>query len=232
MSFIHYHIKAFNTIRKGLGQMEEKKTSKQSLVSLKDKVKQKLRDEIILNNLKPGNRIVETEVAKKFGISQVPVREALRGLEEEGLIRTVKYKGAFVTEIDKVEMYHIFSMRAEIETNALEIILPNLRKRDIGELYDIVDRMKFGKPEYLLQSDLDMEFHRTIIQWSKIDVYTRIWSMLTGHIRRYITALNPKVQILPEEVYKYHLDLVKLMEKGDVEEVQEAFREHIMKMVK
>lgn len=217
--------------RKGLWQMEEYESRKQSLVSLKDKVKKKLRDDIILNLLKPGDRIVETEIAKKFGISQVPVREALRGLEEEGLIRTVKYKGAFVTEIDHVEMYHIFSMRAEIETNALKIILPNLRKRDIGELYDIVDRMKFGRPEYLFQSDLDMEFHRTIIQWSKIEVYTRIWSMLTGHIRRYITALNPTVQILPEEVYKYHLDLVKVIEKGEIEEVQEAFREHIMKMV-
>jgi DNA-binding GntR family transcriptional regulator len=209
----------------------EKANNARSLVSLKDEVKQSLRVDIIMNKLKPGDRIVETEVAKNFGISQVPVREALRGLEEEGLIKTVKYKGAFVTDINPVEMYHIFSLRAEIETNAIEIILPSLTKKDIGELYDIVDKMKYGKHDYVVQSELDMEFHRTIIEWSKIDVYTRIWTMLTSHIRRYITILNPQVQILPEEVYQYHLDLVKILEQKDVEKSKDAFKEHIMKMV-
>jgi DNA-binding GntR family transcriptional regulator len=202
-----------------------------SLVPLKDKVKEVLRDDIILNNLKPGDRIVETEVAKKLGISQVPVREALRGLEEEGLIKTVKYKGAFVTEIDKVEMYHIFSLRAEIETNTLELMIPKLTNKDVGELYDIVERMKNGNLDYLTQSKLDMEFHRTIIQWSKIEAYNRIWAMLNSHIRRYITALNPEVKIMPDEVYKYHLDLIKVLEKRDIENAKATFREHIMKMV-
>jgi DNA-binding GntR family transcriptional regulator len=202
-----------------------------SLVPLKDKVKEVLRDDIILNNLKPGDRIVETEVAKKLGISQVPVREALRGLEEEGLIKTVKYKGAFVTEIDKVEMYHIFSLRAEIETNTLELVIPKLTNKDVGELYDIVERMKNGNLDYLTQSKLDMEFHRTIIQWSKIEAYNRIWAMLNSHIRRYITALNPEVKIMPDEVYKYHLDLIKVLEKRDIENAKATFREHIMKMV-
>ncbi|WP_456274511.1 GntR family transcriptional regulator [Bacillus sp. AK031] len=209
----------------------EKANKARSLVSLKDEVKQNLRDEIIKNKLKPGDRIVETEVAKKFGISQVPVREALRGLEEEGLIKTVKYKGAFVTEINPVEMYHIFSLRAEIEMNAIEIILPTLTKKDIGELYDIVEKMKYGKHDYAVQSELDMEFHRTIIEMSKVDVYMRIWTMLTSHIRRYITILNPQVQILPEEVYQYHFDLVKMLEQKDVEKSKEAFKGHIMKMV-
>ncbi|MBY0201319.1 GntR family transcriptional regulator [Priestia megaterium] len=202
-----------------------------SLVPLKDKVKEVLRDDIILNNLKPGDRIVETEVAKKLGISQVPVREALRGLEEEGLIKTVKYKGAFVTEIDKVEMYHIFSLRAEIETNTLELVIPKLTNKDVGELYDIVERMKNGNLDYLTQSKLDMEFHRTIIQWSRIEAYNRIWAMLNSHIRRYITALNPEVKIMPDEVYKYHLDLIKVLEKRDIENAKATFREHIMKMV-
>jgi DNA-binding GntR family transcriptional regulator len=202
-----------------------------SLVSLKDEVKQKLRDDIIQNTLKPGDRIVETEVAKRLGISQVPVREALRGLEEEGLIKTIKYKGAFVTEINPVEMYHMFSLRAEIETNAIESVLPNLTKRNFGELYDIVDKMKYGKKDYGVQSELDMEFHRTIIEWAEIDIYVRIWTMLNTHIRRYITILNPQVRILPEEVYQYHLDLIKTLEEKNVEKSKQVFKEHIMKMV-
>ncbi|WP_168413210.1 GntR family transcriptional regulator [Bacillus salacetis] len=202
-----------------------------SLVSLKDEVKQKLRNDIIQNKLQPGDRIVETEVAKRLGISQVPVREALRGLEEEGLIQTIKYKGAFVTEINPVEMYHMFSLRAEIETNAIEAVLPSLTKKDFGELYDIVDKMKNGVKDYAVQSELDMEFHRTIIEWADINIYLRIWTMLNTHIRRYITILNPQVRILPEEVYQYHLDLVKILETKEIEKSKQAFKEHIMKMV-
>jgi DNA-binding GntR family transcriptional regulator len=211
-------------------KMEKEKIGS-SLISLKDEVKQTLRNDIIMNKLKPGDRIVETEIAKRLGISQVPVREALRGLEEEGLIKTIKYKGAFVTDLNLVEMYHMFLLRAEIETNTIEIILPNLTKKELGELYDIVDKMKYGKHDYVVQSELDMEFHRTIIKWSNIDVYMRIWTMLNSHIRRYITILNPQVQILPEEVYQYHLELVKILEQKDVEKAKEVFREHIMKMV-
>lgn len=200
-------------------------------LSLKDKVKKIIRDEIIINKLKPGDRVVETEVAKRLGISQVPVREALRGLEEEGLIRTVKYKGAFVTEINKTEMYHIFSLRASIETNAIEIITPQLTNQKLGELYDIVEQMKNEKPDYLLQSKLDMDFHRTIIAWSGIDTYNRIWSMLNSHIQRYITVLNPEIKILPEEVYTYHLKLVEVLKQKDIEKSKEEFWNHIMKMV-
>jgi len=200
-------------------------------LSLKDKVKKIIRDEIIINKLKPGDRVVETEVAKRLGISQVPVREALRGLEEEGLIRTVKYKGAFVTEINKTEMYHIFSLRASIETNAIEIITPQLTNQKLGELYDIVEQMKNEKPDYLLQSKLDMDFHRTIIAWSGIDTYNRIWSMLNSHIQRYITVLNPEIKIMPEEVYTYHLKLVEVLKQKDIEKSKEEFWNHIMKMV-
>jgi DNA-binding GntR family transcriptional regulator len=202
-----------------------------TLVSLKDEVKEKLREDIIMLKLEPGDRIVETEVAKRLGISQVPVREALRGLEEEGLINTIKYRGAFVSDINPVEMYHMFSLRAKIETDAIEAILPHLTKKNFGELYDIVDKMKNGENDYAVQSRLDMEFHRTIIEWANVDVYLRIWGMLTNHIRRYITLLNPKVRILPEEVHQYHQALVETLEERDVEKAKNVFKEHIMKMV-
>ncbi|KPL59248.1 GntR family transcriptional regulator [Rossellomorea vietnamensis] len=208
-----------------------KPTKVNTLVSLKDEVKEKLTEDIIMLKLKPGDRIVETEVAKKLGISQVPVREALRGLEEEGLINTIKYRGAFVTDINPVEMYHMFSLRAKIETDAIEAILPQLTRRHFGELYDIVDKMKVAEKDYAVQSQLDMEFHRAIIEWSNVDVYLRIWGMLTNHIRRYITMLNPKVRILPEEVHQYHEALVKTLEERDVEKAKVVFKEHIMKMV-
>jgi DNA-binding GntR family transcriptional regulator len=204
---------------------------KPPVASLKDEVKQKLRNAIISNELKPGERIIETEIAKNFGISQVPVREALRGLEEEGLVTSIKYKGAFVAEINQSEIFHMYSLRAEIEANVIGHILPSLTRRHFGELRDIVEQMKqySDKPEdYAALSALDVEFHRTIIGWGQIAVYNRIWNMLNGHIRRFIAILHPTTILDGKAAYGTHLKLIEVMEERDTEKARAEFKDHIM----
>ncbi|MEW9669884.1 GntR family transcriptional regulator [Ammoniphilus sp. 3BR4] len=201
-----------------------------SVSSLKDEVKHEIRTAIISNKLKPGERIVETEIAKKFSISQVPVREALRGLEEEGLVRTVKYKGAFVTEIDPSEIYHIFLLRSEIESNVIEMILPKLTKQQLAELDEIVEKMQINEntEDDASLSALDLEFHSKIIQWGKIETYNRIWNMLYGHILRFNAYMQPNIQYKKAEMYGDHKRLVHILATGDVEKAKAAFQTHIM----
>ncbi|MFE7083577.1 GntR family transcriptional regulator [Priestia megaterium] len=198
--------------------------------SLKEEVRRVIREDIISNKLQPGQRIVETKIAKDMGISQVPVREALRGLEEEGLVKSIKYRGSIVTEINVSEMYHIFLLRSKIEESAISLLLPNLTKRDIGELYDIVDKMALiSKTEdYSVQSALDLEFHYTIVKWSNIDTFVRMWSILNGHIRRFITFIHPMIKNKQTEVFNDHLNLVKVLESRDVEKAKIAFKNHIL----
>ncbi|KIL40321.1 hypothetical protein SD70_14690 [Gordoniibacillus kamchatkensis] len=199
--------------------------------SLKDEVRLKLRNAIISNELKPGERIVETEVAKNFGISQVPVREALRGLEEEGLVTSVKYKGAFVAEIDSSEIFHMFLLRAEIEANVVGLVMPSLTRRHFGELYDIVEQMKkySDEPEhYAALSALDVEFHRTVIEWGQIAVYNRIWHMLDGHIRRFIAILHPQTILDGRAAYRTHTKLIEAMERRDADKAKAEFKDHIL----
>jgi DNA-binding GntR family transcriptional regulator len=204
---------------------------KPSVTSLKDEVKQKLRNAIISNELKPGERIIETEIAKNFGISQIPVREALRGLEEEGLVTSIKYKGAFVAEINESEIFHMYSLRAEIEANVIGHILPTLTRRHFGELHDIVEQMKkySDQPEdYAVLSALDVEFHCTIIEWGQIAVHNRIWNMLNGHIRRYIAILHPRTILDGKEAYGTHMKLIEVIEQREVDKAKAEFKDHIM----
>ncbi|RPK05925.1 GntR family transcriptional regulator [Priestia endophytica] len=198
-------------------------------LSLKDKVRQELRNEIILNRLKPGERIIETEIAKKFGTSQVPVREALRGLEEEGLVESIKYKGAFVTEIDMSEIHHIYTLRAQIETTVIKLILPTLSHRHFGELYDIIEEMKNQQSDYGALSALDAKFHWKLIEWGGSEIYIRIWNMLSGHIRRFIAVVHPTIEDKHIETYENHKKLIEILESKDIEKAQTAFRDHIMK---
>jgi DNA-binding GntR family transcriptional regulator len=201
-----------------------------SLTSLKDTVKHDLRTAIISNELIPGERIIETEIAKKFGTSQVPVREALRGLEEEGLVKSIKYKGAFVADIDQTEIYHMYLLRAETEANVVGLILPTLTRRQIGELYDIAERMKMiSEPEdYAALSAVDVEFHRRIIEWGQIAIYNRTWNMLNGHIRRFIAYMHPTTIEDGRIAYSTHEKLIHVLEQGNVEEAKAEFRNHIM----
>ncbi|TDG00098.1 GntR family transcriptional regulator [Paenibacillus piri] len=201
-----------------------------SAASLKDTVRQAIRDAIISNQLKPGERIIETEVAKSLGVSQVPVREALRGLEEEGLVKSVKYTGAFVTEIDISEIFHMYTLRAEIEANVIAHILPSLTKRHFGELYDIVERMKTnGAPhDHAAASALDLQFHWTIVEWGQIAVYNRIWSMVNNHIHRFIAYMHPRTIEDGRDDYEYHKRLIEVLEQGDIDRAKADFRAHIM----
>lgn len=198
---------------------------------LKESIKQVIRGRIIENKLQPGQRVVETEIARELQISQIPVREALCGLEEEGLIKSVKYTGSFVTEIDNREMYHMHLLRSFIESTALEMTLPTLTKKDFGALHDIVDAMgekQQAHADYPAISALDIEFHRTIVVWSGVETYNRIWAMLNGHIRRFINSVHPQIENKQAQVYEDHKHLMEILEERDVGKAKTAIKAHIM----
>jgi DNA-binding GntR family transcriptional regulator len=202
-----------------------------SMNSLKDEVKLRLRKWIVNGRLKPGQRIIETEIAKQFGTSQVPVREALRGLEEEGLVRTVQYKGAYVTDLILDEIYHAFLLRAQIEGNVLKLIIPTMTEKHYIQLEKIVEQMRRveGDTAYVLQSQLDVQFHRQLIQWAEIDIYLRIWGALDGHVQRFITLTHPSYfSDNRQGVLKQHEDLITVFKQRDVKMAQAAMTKHIM----
>ncbi|KYZ74785.1 hypothetical protein AXX12_16305 [Anaerosporomusa subterranea] len=205
--------------------------SENSLNPLKDAVKQAVRNKIIENVFKPGQRIVETEIARDMQVSQIPVREALCGLEEEGLIKSVKYTGSFVTEINFKEMYHIYLLRSSIEANVIEMTLPKVTKAQFGTLHDIIDSMEDNQRkhvDYSCTSALDIEFHRIIVNWGDIETYNRIWTMLNGHIRRFIHFAHPQIANKQDRVYEDHKNLLRVLETRDVEEAKRVFKAHIM----
>jgi DNA-binding GntR family transcriptional regulator len=199
--------------------------------SLKETIKQIIRTKIIENELQPGQRVVETEIARELQVSQIPVREALCGLEEEGLIKSVKYTGSFVTDIDNREMYHMHLLRSYIESSAIEMTLPTLSKKDFGALHDIVDAMEEkqkARADYSAISALDIEFHRTIVAWAGIQAYNRIWSMLNGHVRRFINTVHPQIENKQAQVFEDHLLLLRVLEERDVAKAKKAIKDHIM----
>src|SRR5690348_9080134 len=117
-----------------------------------------LREAILSGEIAPGERIRQEDIAERFGTSRLPVREALRILEAEGLTEHHPNKGARVPKLDRHELDVIYQMRERLEPLALAESLPHLTGDDLQRLERIQQRIEAdtGVAEFLT---LDREFH-------------------------------------------------------------------------
>src|SRR5690606_36663279 len=98
-----------------------------------------VRESILAGELGPGDRVRQEIIAARFGASRVPVREALRILEAEGLVTLVANTGAWVTQLSLVECEELYQVRERIEPLLLRFSMPNLPGEKITELYRLAD---------------------------------------------------------------------------------------------
>lgn len=125
---------------------------------------QKIRQNIIDKELKPGERVVISEIAKEFGISEIPVREAIRKLESEGLVKFTPHVGAVVSLIEGNEFLEIYLMRIELEALATRLSTPHMKESDIRVLKNCLVREEkaIKAEEYEKLRELNKDFHLRI----------------------------------------------------------------------
>src|SRR5262249_12217464 len=114
----------------GLGATAESAIPRQSLTSA---VADKLRDQIIRGEIAEGTQLRQDAIATQYHLSRIPVREALRQLDAEGLIAIVPNRGAIVPALSPDDIEEIFSIRALLEPEVLKRSIPHLTQEDLGE---------------------------------------------------------------------------------------------------
>jgi len=131
-------------------------------VSLKDSVINALKDALLEGRLRPGQAIVEREVAKQMKVGTPVVREALISLEGQGFVRRVPNTGTYVTEFDADDIRQLYSLRVELEMLALEWARKRVTESDLQELTRLVDQVveagELGDKKLFLERDF--AFHR------------------------------------------------------------------------
>ena len=151
-----------------------------------------LREAILGGVLKPGDRIRQEELAERLGASRLPVREALRMLEAEGLTEHEAHKGARVPRLSAHEVDVIYRMRERLEPLTLTESVPLLSEDDLARLDDVQRRIE-ENDEIEKFLDLDREFHMLTYSACPIDalssMVTRLWNS-TQHYRRAFVALG------------------------------------------
>jgi len=202
---------------------------------LRNFVADQLRAAILEGHFKPGEWLRQEKVAQELGVSQMPVREALKELAAEGLIEHVPYRGVRVIEFAYEDVGDLYDHRAFLEGRAASAAAANISAEEIAELKQLQREMEQNlAPEKLsVYRDLNRRFHHVIFTASRreylIRTLTQMWAafptMLTGNFAA--TADNPLPERDNPDIHEHHA-LIDALENHDSAEAERALKAHIM----
>ncbi|MEH7223615.1 GntR family transcriptional regulator [Bacillus sp. JJ1566] len=195
---------------------------------LRDHVKNFILDAIINGNLQPGDRIVETQIAKSLGISQGPVREALRELEKTGVLHSEPYRGSFVKELSEKEITERSIVRASLEETAIRLAIARVTKDDINKLREIINEMVNSAKAVDAAKSIafNVEFHRKIVELSGNEFLLAMWEDIHPNTWTTITTHVVKKELV--ELAERHNEVLDSIISGDPDIAVKVIRQHIV----
>ena len=197
--------------------------------TLRENVSDEIRMKIISGELVPGARIVEQELASEFGISRGPVREALRQLEEEGLVEYTRNAGCSVRQIGPEDIYEIYYMRANYEMMAVKLYGKAFPAETLERMQQILNQMtQLDCEAYREVFELDNRFHEQIMNLVPFKRLKKAWEDLSyGNIViGYNMFVNRKD--VTEIQYRIHEKLLKVCQSGNLDEIIQAILDHYL----
>ena len=204
-------------------------TDRKTIISravLADQIKDRLLEDILAGRYPSNRRIVETKVAREFGTSQAPVREALRGLEALGVVEITPFRGARVRHPSTAELLEAYAVRTVLESLAARLAVPRLTDADLDDLAAHVDEMQ----QAARQGDrhtvamADAAFHEHVVRIAGNATLHRVWRSLEPFSRTYLTLVVPGADA--RWTADLHLPILDAIRARDPDLVAEALREH------
>lgn len=195
---------------------------------LRDVVFQTLRTAILKGDLKPGERLMELQLASKLGVSRTPIREAIRMLEQEGLARTIPRKGAEVAGMTEKDMEDVLQIRCVLEELAARLSCQNITDEEMRELkiamVDFEEKTREGNVVELAKADVT--FHDIIYRAADNPKLLVLLNNLREQMYRYRTEYMKDDRIHPVLI-REHKEMVKALESRDQELVAREVRQHL-----
>ena len=195
---------------------------------LRDVVFNTLREAILKGELKPGERLMELQLAAKLGVSRTPIREALRKLELEGLVVMIPRKGAEVAKITVRDLKDALEVRMAIDSLSVKLACERLDEDDKTEIKQACvafrEAVKSGNVQAIVEGD--ERFHNTIYRASKNQKLITIAMNLREQVYRYRFEYVKDFSY-HENLIREHDQITEAILKGDVETAQKIMKEHI-----
>lgn len=193
----------------------------------REHVKDYLLDAILKGHLEPGDRVVESRIAQQIGVSQGPVREALRDLELLGFIESEPFRGSRVRKLSSDDLVEIYPIRAALEGVAAREATPRIDAASLETLDECLQAMRKAASEDdpPAHIEADVRFHRTIVELSRNRMLLQMWQSTNLSSSTMITVALAHRSLL--ELADRHLPIIEALKSGDPGNAEKVMRAHI-----
>nr|WP_106783365.1 GntR family transcriptional regulator [Lysinibacillus timonensis] len=193
--------------------------------TLPQKIARIIRDAIIQGRFKPGERLIQDELAKSLGVSRMPIREAFKQLQAEGYVMLEPHKGAVVKEFSIQEIEEIYFLRSKLEPLAVRESLKSINDMTIQQMEVYQEIMKKTKSihEYV---DINIKFHSLFIKDCKLEkLNSIIQSLWTGFPQQTPHLLPNQIKLSLQE----HDEMLQAVKQGKMDEACAVLEQHIVR---
>jgi DNA-binding GntR family transcriptional regulator len=196
--------------------------------NLREQIKDVILQRIVAGDYPPGARLVETRIAQELGVSQAPVREALRDLEQLGCIVHEPFRGCSVRAFSAEELLEAFPVRAALEALAARLAAERIGEAELLQLADLVDTMRAAarRGDAHDQSQANASFHATIVRAARNATLERQWSFLEPFSRTYVSVSQPGLELLA--LSERHVPILEALRARDGDAAADAMHRHLM----
>jgi DNA-binding GntR family transcriptional regulator len=203
---------------------DKKKVPYRKPKSVVETVADYLRESIVAGDLKPGEKINNTDIAERLGVSSIPVREALRILESEGLMVSLPDRGSWVSRVSRKDLEEVIEMRTFLEMFGVDLL-----KKNIENNPEILNRLKeidIFEQAANLGPESCLIFHRRLIELAENRKLLALYDVMLTYTRRY-QRMAYTIRHGGNCCVEPHSAILNPLIQGDYEMAKEAIRAHL-----
>jgi DNA-binding GntR family transcriptional regulator len=193
----------------------------------REEIRDQLISDILNNRLAPGNRIVETRIAQRFGVSQAPVREALRDLELLGFVVSSPFRGAIVRKVSVEDLVQLYPVRAVLEGLAAREAASRISRADLNRLEKLIQTMRrtAARGDNRAAVEADFAFHLIIVEASGNWLLRQIWERMALATTTFLTISKSHQPL--SVIAERHVRVIEALRARDPAAAEAVMRAHI-----
>jgi DNA-binding GntR family transcriptional regulator len=188
-----------------------------------------LRSHILRGHYPDGEALRQDALAQQLGVSRIPIREALRQLEAEGLVTFVPHRGAVVASLSLEEIDEVFELRASVEPGLLRLAIPHLRSEHFDQATEVLQQYEraLRSGEVAVWGELNWKFHSTLYAPAQRPVTLGLMQRLHDHADRYV-RVQLAVTHWQSRAIREHRAIATAAKRKDTRRATALLRDHIL----
>ena len=197
--------------------------------NLRDQTYDIIKNMIIMREIEPGKKVNEEHLAKEIQVSRTPIREALCRLENEGIVKIIPRRGAFVADLTEINVSEILLIREVLEGLVARLATEHMDEKTLDKLKKVLENVS-AIPEkdrdLINYTRSEVDFHALLLSASNNRMLKNMMEIVNAHLQ----IIRLRTVVIPErapKTVKEHHQILKAIEKKDATSAEELMRKHV-----